>query len=130
MNKLTAIFRLTLKRISDPVFFIALLFATLLWLITKLNHGYTDTIRIPITINNEEFGVSCTVQGDGYSLLMDNLFPRTNAIKLNNQELTMGLTPDSAGYYHIAPAILYNAISAHVKDIRVINVTTPILLHQ
>lgn len=124
MRKSLALLDKALRRVSHPVFYIALLFSALMWFVTKMSIEYRETIIIPVEIEGESFNVACNVQGTGYRLLINNLFPEANRIPLTLEEVGISSVDDSAPFVHISPYALYNAITGRVDHLRVLNVST------
>ncbi len=112
------------RRVSHPVFYIALLFSTLMWFFIKLSIEYREVIIIPVTIENQNFEVACNVQASGYSLMYDNFFPASNKINLTLEDVGIDKALNTSPYFTVSPYILYNVISARATDLRVLNVMT------
>lgn len=123
MKKSLAILKVAARRVSHPVFYVALLFAALLWFVTKMSIEYRETILIPVNIEEQNFEIACNVQATGYRLLLNELFPASNRIDLTLDEVGVS-TEDSSLYVRVSPYALYNAVAGRFDHLRILNVST------
>ncbi|MFI3267036.1 MAG: hypothetical protein R3Y15_07800 [Rikenellaceae bacterium] len=124
MKKTLTLLKAAARRVSHPVFYVALLFSSLMWFVTKMSIEYREMVIIPVSIESQNFEVVCNVQSTGYRLLLNNMFPRSNKIELSLADLGVVTTDDSPTYVSVTPYALYNAISGRMDHLRVLNVST------
>lgn len=124
MKKKLDILKAAFRRVSHPVFYIALLFSTLMWFVIKLSIDYRETVIIPVTIEKQNFEVVCNVQSSGYRLMYNNFFPASNKIELTLEEVGINKEDNTSPYFSVSPYVLYNVISSRITNFRVLNVST------
>ena len=69
LHKFKLYVKVTVRRLSNPVFFMLLALSLCLWYITKLSYVYTTDIQIPVRIDSTLYSVRCNVEGVGYQIL-------------------------------------------------------------
>lgn len=126
MQKSKTYLKLFARRLSNPVFFIMLLLAIVLWYVTKLSYTYTTQINIPVRIDSTFYSVRCSVEGTGYQLLMHKWAPRKNTIYLSTDNVAVAPSAVTAGSYEISSFTLQNAISTKVSDLKILEVESPV----
>ena len=62
-RKFTLYLKVTIRRLSNPVFFMLLALSLILWYVTKLSYTYSTDINIPVRIDSTLFSVRCNVEG-------------------------------------------------------------------
>ena len=78
LHKFKLYVKVTVRRLSNPVFFMLLALSLCLWYITKLSYVYTTDIQIPVRIDSTLYSVRCNVEGVGYQILKHKIAPRRN----------------------------------------------------
>lgn len=79
LHKFKLYVKVTVRRLSNPVFFMLLALSLCLWYITKLSYVYTTDIQIPVRIDSTLYSVRCNVEGVGYQILKHKIAPRATA---------------------------------------------------
>ena len=75
LHKFKLYVKVTVRRLSNPVFFMLLALSLCLWYITKLSYVYTTDIQIPVRIDSTLYSVRCNVEGIGYQILKHKIAP-------------------------------------------------------
>lgn len=129
MNRVITQIKNEIQRATHPVFFASILFASILWFVTKMSNEYNESVKIPVTIEQQNFDVICNIRSSGYRLLLNNIFPQSNRVYLSLDEVGLqrnSETENRISYYQVPSYLLYNAIASHVSNFTVLNVITTI----
>ncbi len=104
-----------------------------LWYVNKLSHNYSTEGEVAVTIRNDagaeegivqpDYVLRCRIQGSGYQLLAFKWFPRRNRIDLNLN--TLEITQTESGEKIITPSSLFEAVSGHLREVRLQSILTP-----
>ena len=84
LHKFKLYVKVTVRRLSNPVFFMLLALSLCLWYITKLSYVYTTDIQIPVRIDSTLYSVRCNVEGVGYQILKHKIAPRRNGVDISS----------------------------------------------
>ena len=120
LHKFKLYVKVTVRRLSNPVFFMLLALSLCLWYITKLSYVYTTDIQIPVRIDSTLYSVRCNVEGVGYQILKHKIAPRRNGVDISSDNVAV------TGVYDIAPFTLQNIISSHISDLKILSVESPV----
>ena len=110
LHKFKLYVKVTVRRLSNPVFFMLLALSLCLWYITKLSYVYTTDIQIPVRIDSTLYSVRCNVEGVGYQILKHKIAPRRNGVDISSDNVAVTPSARQAGVYDIAPFTLQNII--------------------
>ena len=133
-QKIIPYLKKTFQGVNTPVMIIAILISAGMWYLNKLGHTYTDTVSLPVFIENSadnpvgvirnEHEVECRIEGTGYQLLAYRWFPKRNTITINLRRIDV--RPISGtNQSEITLSSLYNAISEQMTDVRLLSILTP-----
>lgn len=126
MRNVVLFLKLALRRLSNPVFFMLLILSAVMWCVTKLSYVYTSDIVIPVKIDSTLYSVRCNVEGIGYQLLMHNIAPRKNTVRLSSDNVMITPSATSPTSYEITPFALQNAISNKLTNLKIRSVEAPV----
>lgn len=126
LHKFKLYVKVTVRRLSNPVFFMLLALSLCLWYITKLSYVYTTDIQIPVRIDSMLYSVRCNVEGVGYQILKHKIAPRRNGVDISSDNVAVTPSARQAGVYDIAPFTLQNIISSHISDLKILSVESPV----
>jgi len=104
LHKFKLYVKVTVRRLSNPVFFMLLALSLCLWYITKLSYVYTTDIQIPVRIDSTLYSVRCNVEGIGYQILKHKIAPRRNGVDISSDNVAVTPSARQAGVYDIAHA--------------------------
>ena len=121
LHKFKLYVKVTVRRLSNPVFFMLLALSLCLWYITKLSYVYTTDIQIPVRIDSTLY-----VEGVGYQILKHKIAPRRNGVDISSDNVAVTPSARQAGVYDIAPFTLQNIISSHISDLKILSVESPV----
>ena len=125
-RKFTLYLKVTIRRLSNPVFFMLLALSLILWYVTKLSYTYSTDINIPVRIDSTHFSVRCNVEGVGYQILLHKIAPRKNGVIISSDNVAVIPSATKAGLYDISPFSLQNIISSQISDLKIRSVDSPI----
>ena len=120
LHKFKLYVKVTVRRLSNPVFFMLLALSLCLWYITKLSYVYTTDIDSTL------YSVRCNVEGIGYQILKHKIAPRRNGVDISSDNVAVTPSARQAGVYDIAPFTLQNIISSHISDLKILSVESPV----
>ena len=89
LHKFKLYVKVTVRRLSNPVFFMLLALSLCLWYITKLSYVYTTDIQIPVRIDSTLYSVRCNVEGVGYQILKHKIAPRRNGVDISSDNVAV-----------------------------------------
>lgn len=122
LHKFKLYVKVTVRRLSNPVFFMLLALSLCLWYITKLSYVYTTDIQIPVRIDSTLYSVRCNVEGVGYQILKHKIAPRRNGVDISSDNVAVTPSARQAGVYDIAPFTLPEHHSSHISDLKILSV--------
>lgn len=111
---------------SNPIFFALLLLSLCLWYIVKLSYTYTTDINIPIKIDQTPYTVRCNVEGVGYNILLHNIAPKKNLVRISADNVDVSPSATVPGGYEISSFTLQNLISSKITDLKINSVASPV----
>lgn len=126
LHKVWIYLRASVRRFSNPIFYMLLLLAFALWYVTKLSYPYTTEINIPVRIDSTYYSVRCTVEGVGYQILSHKIAPRKNLVKLTSDNVAITPSTITPGSYEVSSFSLQNGISAKLSNLKIISVESPV----
>ena len=126
MHKFMLYIKLMARKLSDPVFFMLLGIAVILWYITKLSYTYTTDINIPVRIDSTLYSVRCSVEGVGYQILLHKISPRQNSVVISSDNISVIPSATASGRYDISPFSLQNIISSQITNLKIKSVESPV----
>ena len=126
MRKFPLYLKVTVRKLSNPVFFLLLAISFGLWYITKLSYTYTTDIKIPVKIDSTLYSVRCKVEGVGYEILLHKIAPRKNIVRISSSSIAVSPSALSPGVYEISSFSLQNVISTKISDLKIRSVEDPV----
>ena len=89
LHKFKLYVKVTVRRLSNPVFLMLLALSLCLWYITKLSYVYTTDIQIPVRIDSTLYSVRCNVEGVGYQILKHKIAPRRTGVDISSDNVAV-----------------------------------------
>lgn len=126
MRDFLRVIKVSVWRLSNPVFFVLLLLSLGMWYVTKLSYDYTTQITVPVRIDSTYYSVRCTVEGEGYYILLHKVAPRKNMIVLSSDNIALTPSATASGTYEISSFALQNIISDKIKDLQIKSVESSV----
>lgn len=122
---------MAIGKLLRPMFLIFLLIAAVLWYLSMLNHTYTTTIRVPMTIKNsfsskimiveQPYELNLRIEGEGYKLLKYKIFPRRNRLMINTSQLKYENTPDEDEYIkQVSMVSLFETVVPELENVKLL----------
>lgn len=117
---------------KDPLLVVFIVIAAVMWYLNHLNATFMSDVTVPIKVrgmsgvdrsdSDGTFDVVCQVRGNGYTLMLMNLFPRYAAMELSASDLSVSYDPFDSAYYEVNLRSLERAISSQIKDVELVGV--------
>lgn len=117
---------------KDPLLLVFIVIAAVMWYLNHLNATFMNDVTVPIRVrgmsgvdrsdSDGAFDVVCRVRGNGYTLMLMNLFPRYAAMELSASDLSVSSDPYDSVYYNVNLSSLERAISSQIKDVELVGV--------
>lgn len=115
---------------KDPLLLVFIVIAAVMWYLNHLNATFTSDVTVPIKVrgmsgvdrsdSDGTFDVVCQVRGNGYTLMLMNLFPRYAAMELSASDISVSTDESDSAYYNVNLRSLERAISSQIKGVELV----------
>jgi len=117
---------------KDPLLLVFIIIAAVMWYLNHLNATFMNDVTVPIRVrgmsgvdrsdSDGTFNVVCRVRGNGYTLMLMNLFPRYAAMEISASDMSVSSDPSDSAYYNVNLSSLERVIASQIKDVELVGV--------